>query len=144
MTRFTREVPSALLNPLHREGNPTLHRGGGNGNPTLYTHCKLHRESNSTPLCMELERAINIVGQKNAPPPLENPAHGSTCVWGRREGRVCIVEEFKERLRSFGEEAPPFVLFAKLKCKSSCVVSIFVFGWNVNEDDKAIFNGLQQ
>ena len=82
MTRFTREVPSALLNPLHREGNPTLHREGGNGNPTLYTHCKLHRESNSTPLCMELERAINIVGQKNAPPPLENPAHGSTCVWG--------------------------------------------------------------
>ena len=86
VTRFTREAPSALLNPLHREGNPTLHRGGGNGNPTLYTHRKLHRESNSTLLCVDAERAINIVGQKNAPPPLEDPAHGSMCVWGRKEG----------------------------------------------------------
>ena len=65
-------------------------------------------------------------------------------MWGRREGRVCIVGEFKERLRSFGGEASPIVVFAKLKCKSLCVVSIYVFGWNVNEDDKAIFNGLQQ
>ena len=64
-------------------------------------------------------------------------------VGGRKE-EVCIVEEFKERLRSFEEEASPIVLFAKLKCKSLCVVSMYVFGWNVNEDDKAIFNGLQQ
>ena len=61
-----------------------------------------------------------------------------------KEGRACIVEEFKERLRSFEEEASPIVLFAKLKCKSLCVVSMCGFGWNVNEDDKAIFNGLQQ
>ena len=68
-------------------------------------HSAVHRESNL------LERAINIVGQKNAPPPLEDPAHGSTCVWGRKEGRVCIVEEFKERLRSFDEEALAILLF---------------------------------
>ena len=87
VTRFTREVPSALLNPLHREGNATLHRGGGNGNPTLYTHCKLHRESNSTPLCMELERAINIVGQKNAPHLLRIPPMAArVCGGGGKEG----------------------------------------------------------
>ena len=48
------------------------------------------------------------------------------------------MEEFKERLRSFGGEASPIVLFAKLKCESLCVVSMYVFGRNVNGDDKAV------
>ena len=48
------------------------------------------------------------------------------------------MEEFKERLRSFDEDPSPIVHFAKLKCESLCVVSMYIFGWNVNEDDNAI------
>ena len=60
---------------------------------------------------------------------------------GERKEEVCIVGEFKERLRSFEEEALSILLFFllnEMKCESLCVVSMYVFGWNVNEDDNAI------
>ena len=54
----------------------------------LFTHTVscIERATPLHSLCMETEREIKIIGQKNAPPPLEDPAHGSTCVG--EEGRV--------------------------------------------------------